>query len=93
MIGALIGKKVIVRTVTHYYTGLLIAVGHVEGNPAAAFLRLDDAAWIADTGRWHKALHDGSLEEVEPYPGTCYVSLGAVVDMCEWDHELPRTAK
>lgn len=80
----LTGKKVFVRTVTHYYTGRLHSA---EGG----FLRLDDAAWIADTGRFSAALKTGDLSEVEPYPGTCYVAAGAVVDVSEWQHELPRT--
>jgi hypothetical protein len=84
----LVGKKVFVRSVTNYYTGLLAEFA--EGDD---WLRLDDAAWIADTGRFHVALRDGQLNEVEPYPGSCYVAAGAVVDVCEWKHELPRTAQ
>lgn len=80
------GKKVFIRTVTHYYTGRL--TDSPEG-----WLKLDEAAWIADTGRFHIALREGRLEEVEPYPGTCWIAAGAVVDVCEWPHELPRTAK
>jgi hypothetical protein len=83
---ALIGKNVLVRTVTHYYTGRLESA---EGG----WLELADAAWIADTGRFSAALAKGTLTEVEPYPGTAYVSAGAVVDACEWAHELPRKVK
>jgi hypothetical protein len=82
----LIGKKVFIRSVTNYYTGRL------EQGPEG-WLQLGEAAWIADTGRFHVALRDGKLNEVEPYPGTCWVSVGAVVDLCEWSHELPRTAQ
>ena len=56
-------------------------------------MKLDDAAWIADTGRFSDALKNGNLNEVEPYPGSCFVSAGAVVDVSEWAHELPRTRK
>jgi hypothetical protein len=80
----LTGKNVFVRTVTHYYTGHLAAVDD-------GWLILDDAAWIADTGRFGEALTTGKLSEVEPYPGRCLVQVGAVVDMCEWTHDLPRT--
>lgn len=82
----LTGRNVFVRTVTHYYTGKFRGI-------ADGFLRLDDAAWIADTGRFGVALAKGSLAETEPYPGSCYVSVGAIVDISEWAHDLPRTAK
>ena len=82
----LIGKAVFVRCVTHYYTGRLVAETSSE-------LVLDDAAWIADTGRFSQALGTGTLNEVEPYPGRCYVSRGAVVDVSEWRHPLPRDVK
>jgi hypothetical protein len=84
---ALTGKNVLVRTVTNYYTGRLAS------NGANGWLQLDDAAWIADTGRFSTALAKGTLSEVEPYPGTCYISAGAVVDISEWTHDLPRTVK
>ena len=82
----LTGRNVFVRAVTHYYTGKLAAAGD-------GFLVLEDAAWIADTGRFATALETGKLSEVEPYPGLCLVSLGAVVDISPWNHELPRTQK
>ena len=83
----LIGKNVFVRTVTHHYTGRL--TGFEQGG----FLELDDAAWIADDGRFADALAKGGLNEVEPYPGACLVSLGAVLDVSEWLHDLPRVQK
>jgi hypothetical protein len=85
-ITALIGKNVLVRAVTLYYTGRLAAIDD-------GFLLLEEASWVADTGRFHQALTNGTLNEVEPYPGACYVSAGAVVDVSEWLHELPRKQK
>jgi hypothetical protein len=84
--GLPIGTNIIIRTVTHYYTGLLLGV-------ADGFLHLGNAAWIADTGRWEEALRTGQLSEVEPYPDDCWVSAGAVVDFSPWGFELPRTVK
>lgn len=81
----LIGKNVLIRTVTNYYTGHLLS--------CADWLHLEDAAWIADTGRFHEALKTGKLNEVEPYPADCWISAGAVVDLCHWPHDLPRTVK
>jgi hypothetical protein len=77
-----IGKNVFIRTVTHYYTGRLEAVED-------GFLHLEQAAWVADTGRFGEALAKGTLSEVEPYPSGCAVSLGAVVDVSIWQHDLP----
>ena len=82
----LIGKNVFVRAVTHYYTGRLI--GRADG-----YLHLEDAAWVADTGRFAEALAKGTLSEVEPYPGDCYVSEGAIVDVSPWLHDLPREVR
>ena len=82
----LIGKNVFVRTVTLYYTGKLSAVGE-------HFITLDDASWVADTGRFTAALAGGKLNEVEPYPGECLINIGAVVDISPWHHDLPRTQK
>lgn len=86
LLDSYIGEAVFVRTVTHHYTGRLVAVDDV-------FLRLEEAAWIADDGRFTQALADGMLSEVEPYPGACLVAIGSVVDLCEWGHDLPRTQK
>lgn len=82
-----VGRAVFIRTVTYHYTGLLVRVG-----PDA--LVLEDAAWVALSGRWSDALKSGTLDEVEPYPdGPVMVSRGAIVDVCEWAHDLPRDQK
>jgi len=85
-VNKLIGENVFVRTVTSYYTGRLIAIED-------GFLHLEDAAWIADMGRFSAALAKGTLNEVEPYPGDCFVHLGAMVDVSSWLHELPREVR
>lgn len=84
----LAGKAVFIRTVTHHYTGRAVAITATE-------IVLDDAAWIADDGRFHAAMQVGELSEVEPYPNgkLVYVGRGAVLDMCEWSHPLPRSAR
>ncbi len=82
-----IGGSYFIRTVTMHLTGRLVAVFGGE-------LVLEDAAWVADSGRWHKALKDGTLSEVEPFPnGKVIVGRGAIVDVCSWHHDLPRAAK
>lgn len=85
-IDALEGRNVFIRSVTHHYTGRLAAI-------EKQWLTLEDAAWIADDGRFADALADGTLGEVEPYPGGCVIAVGAVLDVSEWLHDLPRAQR
>jgi len=69
-----IGEFYLIRTVTMFNTGRLIAVTDQE-------LVLEDAAWIADTGRFAEALTTAEFKEVEPFPkGEVIVGRGAVID-------------
>jgi hypothetical protein len=81
-----VGDSVFIRTVTYHYTGRISAIYPGE-------IVLADAAWIADSGRFHVALATGTLGEVEPYPGSVILSRGAIVDVSPWAHPLPRVAK
>lgn len=82
-----IGEDVVVRTVTMIQVGRLVSVGAHE-------LVLTDAAWVADTGRWHEFLSNGAVGEVEPFPsGPVLVGRGAIVDVCLWAHGPLREAK
>ncbi len=81
-----VGDAVFIRTVTLYYTGRIKAV-------TASDVVLEDAAWIADCGRYNVALKTGALNEVEPIPSWVIVGRGAIVDVVPWAHELPREAK
>jgi len=81
-----IGKSYMIRTVTYFWTGWLVSQTDDE-------LVLEDAAWIADTGRWTQAINDGELSEVEPVKCPVRINPAAVVDVCEWWHELPRAQK
>jgi hypothetical protein len=81
-----LGSNVIVRSVTHYYTGKLM--GYDD-----KWLVLHDAAWVPDTGRWAEALATGKVTEVEPYPRECLVGVGGVIDISPWTHDLPQTVK
>lgn len=84
-----IGKPYLIRTVTMIITGKLTWVGSQE-------LVLEEAAWIADTGRFSDALLDvGVLKEVEPFPkGDVIVGRGSIVDAAipMWD-KLPTVRK
>lgn len=81
-----IGKNYLIRTVTMIQTGRLVAVTQQE-------LVLEDAAWIADTGRFADALKTGKFNEVEPFPdGQVIVGRGAVIDAVQIT-ALPREQK
>ena len=82
-----IGTKVFIITVTRFYTGLVTAVSECE-------VELDQAAWIADTGRFKDALAvAGKLNEVEPYPGKIIVNREIIADWSVWSFDLPRDQK
>jgi hypothetical protein len=69
-----IGKVYLIRTVTMIQTGRLVRVTPTE-------LVLEDAAWVADTGRFANALVSLNFNEVEPFPdGQVIVGRGAIVD-------------
>lgn len=82
-----IGKNVFLRTVTHHYTGRLTAV-------SKRWLTLEDAAWIADDGRFSACLANGTPTEIEPFPaGPVLIGAGSVIDLTSWAHDLHRTVK
>lgn len=69
-----IGANYLIRTVTMIDTGRLVAVTAQE-------LVLEDAAWIADTGRFADAVEKAEFGEVEPFPaGRVVLGRGAVID-------------
>jgi len=69
-----IGKNYLIRTVTHIQTGRVVAIDDHE-------ITVEDAAWIADTGRFSGALATAEFEEVEPFPeGQVIIGRGALID-------------
>lgn len=82
-----IGTNVFIITVTRFYTGRVTAIAEEE-------VELDEAAWIADTGRFTDAMKAvEKLNEIEPYPGKTIVNRGLIADWSVWPHELPRSQK
>ena len=82
-----IGKNYVIRTVTMIQVGKLISVDEHE-------LVLEDAAWVADTGRWANFLSEGKVSEVEPFPdGRIIVGRHAIIDACLWKHGALREQK
>lgn len=70
-----IGKPYFIRTATHAQTGRVVSVTEHE-------IVLEDAAWIADTGRFANAIASAGFDEVEPFPPGSRVIVGrpALID-------------
>ena len=81
-----VGKQYLIRAVTHYYTGRLVAITDTD-------LVLEDAAWVPDTGRFHDCLKNGTFNEVEPFVDRCIVFRGGLIDATEIKTPLPRSQK
>ena len=78
----MVGEKYFFRTVTYHLTGRVKKVlGH-------GILELENAAWIADSGRFMQAIKKGDLKEVEPV-GRAYININSVTDFFPWKHRLP----
>ena len=82
-----VGEKRMFRTVTHIITGEIAEI-HADG------VIVEQAAWIADTGRYTQAVATGSFNEVEPYPdgARVVVNTAAMIDSCTIN-ALPRVQK
>lgn len=81
-----VGKAYLIRTVTMAWTGRVTDLNDAE-------LLLEEAAWIADLGRYHKAKTAADLSEVEPRDTPIIIGRGSIVDAVEWTSPLPREAK
>ena len=80
-----VGKAYFIRTVTFHLTGRVRAI-------TGKFLLLDDAAWIAESGRFADAIERGVLNEVEPL-GEWMVNVDSITDAGPWRHPLPMVQK
>lgn len=81
-----VGEAYFIRTVTYFATGKVKAI-------VGSFLVLEDAAWIADTGRFREAIMKGILNEVEPVEVDMFVNVNSITDAFDWKHKLPREQK
>ena len=79
----MVGEKFFFRTVTYHLTGRVKKV-------IGSILELENAAWIADSGRFMSAIKEGKLNEVEPV-GRAFVNVNSLVDFFPWKHKLPET--
>jgi len=81
-----VGEAYLFRTVTH------IEVGRVK-EIVGKFAILEDASWIADTGRYHDCLKNGTFSEVEPYPLYTGLNTDTLINFAPWPHALPKDQK
>jgi len=81
----LIGQCWFFRTVTYHLVG---RVKKRIGN----FFYLEEASWVASSGRFMQAIMDGTLDEVEPV-GDAIVNINAITDGFPWVHPLPKNQK
>lgn len=81
-----VGDKLFIRTVTLYYTG---EVKEIIGS----WVVLKDAAWVADTGRFHDFLKDGTCNEYEGFIKDVKIPMDSIIDVTEWCFPLFRGQK
>lgn len=81
-----VGDPILIRTVT------MIQIGTVR-NIGPNFITLEDAGWVADTGRFGECLKNGTVSEFERAPEWVLVGRGAIVDTYPWPHDVPKESK
>ena len=81
-----VGEAILIRTVTMIQLGRVRSIGR-------DFFVLENAGWVADTGRFSEMLEKGTLGEYERAPSWVLVGRGAVVDVFPWAHPLPEKTK
>lgn len=82
------GETVFIRTYTYHYTGRVVL-------HSSDWIVLEDAAWVAESGRWGEAMVEGKLDEVEVYPDgrQVFICMSSIVEVTQWPHGLPRESK
>jgi hypothetical protein len=77
----IVGKQYFIRTITFHTVGRLISFEN-------GFLQLDEAMWVADSGRYYDALKEGleniNESQLEPIPGIQIINVMAICDACEY---------
>jgi len=85
-----VGETVFVRTVTYHMVGRIIAV--INDN-FQNWIVLDEATWVADSGRFTPAMDEGKLAEYEPVQCPVRINTAAITDVFYWPHALPKGTK
>jgi len=83
----IVGQAYLIRTVTMAWLGRVVEI-------VGDFLVLEEAAWIADLGRFHLANSPDRFAEVEPAPSKrVYVGINTIVDAQDWYAGMATEAK
>jgi len=82
----MVGQCFFFRAITYHM------VGKVTKIVSSSIIELETASWVADSGRFHQAIKNGTLKEVEPV-GKAFLNLDTVVDFFPWTHPLPTQQK
>lgn len=76
-----IGEKYFIRTATYFHLGRLKEI-------TGKWLILEEACWIADTGRFFEFLKDGKCNEYEAFQDDVLIPVDSIIDVTKWRHEL-----
>lgn len=69
-----VGKIYLIRTVTMIDVGRIVAVYPTE-------IVIEEACWVADTGRFAQAVATAEFGETEPFPdGRVIIGRGSIID-------------
>lgn len=79
-----VGQTVIIRGIPFYYIGRITYVDDKR-------LVLENACWLADSGRWSEALQTGDINECEKYPDPVELRTDLCCDITLWKNPLPET--
>lgn len=81
----LIGKAWFFRTVTYHMIGRVVKL-------IGTFAFMENAIWVADSGRFMQAIKEGKLNEYEEV-GDWFVNLSTVTDFGLWMFDIPKGQK
>ena len=86
-----VGEAYFFRTVTYHTLG---RVKKIVGD----VLVLEEASWVADSGRLNEFVNDGKVYEssnceIEPIEVEMYLHTSAICDSFKWKHKLPNKVK
>lgn len=81
-----VGEKWLFRLVTYHVIGRIVKI---SGNQ----YELEDVSWVADSGRFGKAIAAGELDEVERVEARVIINADTIIDAYFWTHDLPRETK
>jgi len=82
----MVGNSYFFRTLTYHLIGTI-------RKKVGLFFVLDDASWVADSGRFMQAIQKGKLDEVEPTCNGHMINIEACVDIIPWKHNNPKGQK